>query len=187
LFPAQNRALLRQAAARGVNAPLSSSAGRLFDAVAACLGICPDRQSYEGEAAMRLEALAEGFDHPRGLGFGGEMPEIDPGPMFHFLRHELRAGQPAGFCSAIFQIGLARAFAYRAADLVDKQEAKAIAFSGGCFQNAFLTLHMIRFLTAFAPGTPVLIHRTTPANDGGLALGQAVIAAARHLRAAEAS
>jgi hydrogenase maturation protein HypF len=186
LFPAQNRALLRQAAARGVNAPMSSSAGRLFDAVAAVLGICPEAQTYEGEAAMRLEALAEGFDHPRGLGFGGEMPEIDPGPMFHFLRHEIRAGKPLGFCAAIFQIGLARAFAYRAADLVEKQAAKAVALSGGCFQNAFLTNHMIRFLTAFVPGVPVLTHRSTPANDGGLALGQAVIAAARHLRAAEA-
>lgn len=178
LFPAQNRALLRQAIAAGVNAPMSSSAGRLFDAVAACLGLCPARQSYEGEAAMRLEALSTAaMPWPFDLDGG----EIDPAPGFR----SFHAGLWPDLASTAggFQIGLAQAFAHPARALVETGEAQAIALSGGCFQNAALLHHTLQALE----GLPVLFHRSTPANDGGLALGQAVIAAAQHNLAAEAS
>lgn len=178
LFPAQNRALLRQAVAAGVNAPFASSAGRLFDAVSACLGHCSIRQSYEGEAAMRLEAMATAAaPWPFDLDGG----EIDPAPGFRALRAGIWP-DPASAAGG-FQAGLAQAFADRARAIVETGEARTVALSGGCFQNAAL----LRLTCAALDGLPVLTHRITPANDGGLALGQAVIAAARHISTAEAS
>ncbi|CAM5414006.1 carbamoyltransferase HypF [Frigidibacter albus] len=186
LFPDAPRDVLRQAAARGINAPLSSSAGRLFDAVAAVLGICPEAQSYEGEAAMRLEALA-GRAAPDEAAFGyllrAEGGGYDPAPIWHDIRHDLADGQPPETIALRFHAGLAAAFARKARALVERGEARAVALSGGCFQNALLL-----DLTLQALGDiPVLTHRTTPANDGGLALGQAVIAAARHISQAESA
>lgn len=186
LFPDAPRDVLRQAAARGINAPLSSSAGRLFDAVAAVLGICPEAQSYEGEAAMRLEALA-GRAAPDEAAFGyllrAEGGGYDPAPIWHDIRHDLADGQPPETIALRFHAGLAAAFAAKARALVERGEARAVALSGGCFQNALLL-----DLTLQALGDiPVLTHRTTPANDGGLALGQAVIAAARHISQAESA
>ncbi|MCB6176698.1 carbamoyltransferase HypF [Rhodobacter sp. Har01] len=170
LFAGHPLAPLRAAAAKGVNAPLSSSAGRLFDAVAACLGLVTGAQSYEGEAAMRLEALA-GPEGP-GYAFG---PGLDPAPMFCALSADLAAGVPAAVISARFHDGLAQAFADVALGLVGQGRAKAVALSGGCLQNA--RLH--RALVAALDGVPVLLHRQVPANDGGLALGQALVALAR--------
>ncbi|WP_370074011.1 MULTISPECIES: carbamoyltransferase HypF [Salipiger] len=173
LFAAQSLAPLRMAAAKGLNAPLSSSAGRLFDAVAACLGICPAVQSYEGEAAMRLEALSggagEGYDLPFAKGV------FDTAPLFRQLVQDGRAGVPVAQRSWRFHAGLAEAFAAQARALVESGRAEAVALAGGCFQNALLL-----DLTVKALGdVPVLIHRKTPANDGSLALGQALVALAR--------
>lgn len=181
LFPEAPRDVARQMAAKGINAPLSSSAGRLFDAVAACLGICADRQTYEGEAAMRLEALAQqSVDMGAGLPFDTSGSEIDPALMFNDLRR-LANMLGAKRLAWHFHAGLAFAFAAKARALVDSGAAKAVVLSGGCFQNALL-----QGLTLWALGdTPVLVHRTTPANDGGLALGQAVIAAAQQIAGAE--
>lgn len=181
LFPNAPRDLLRQAATKGINAPMSSSVGRLFDAVAACLGICPDVQTYEGEAAMRLEAMAQTIDHP-GIGWNWEASgELDPAPLFKHLSQSAAAPQRRPFLSLAFHAGLGRTFAWAAKSLVDSGAAKAVVLSGGCFQNALLLRETLRWLG----DTPVLIHRTTPANDGGLALGQAVIAAARQISGAE--
>ena len=169
LFAAKPLGTARRMASSGLNAPPSSSAGRLFDAFAACLGICADAQSYEGEAAMRLEAMAlgEGMVTPLDLRDG----EIDPAPLFRSLRD----WQDPREASAMFHATLADGFASAARDLVETGEAKAVVLSGGCFQNARLLKETLLRLS----GVPVLVHRLTPANDGGLALGQAVIAAAR--------
>ncbi|ARC90581.1 carbamoyltransferase HypF [Rhodovulum sp. MB263] len=167
------RAALRAAARAGLNAPLSSSAGRLFDAVAAALGLCSGRQSYEGEAAMRLEALAEGCPADRPYRFAG----LDPAPAIRAMTGDIEAGLAHCLISARFHAGLARAFADPARALVETGRARAVALSGGCFQNARLLAEMLAALQ----GVKVLIHRETPANDGGLALGQAVIAAAGEL------
>ncbi|MBR9837232.1 MAG: carbamoyltransferase HypF [Rhodobacteraceae bacterium] len=179
LFPDAPRDMARQAARAGVNAPLSSSAGRLFDAVAAMLGLCPMRQSYEGEAAMRLEALAETEPGHPGYGFGvvqgADGLQLDPAEMIAALAADLAAGLPAGRIAWRFHAGLARAFAAVARGLVEGGEARAVALTGGCFQNALLL-----DLTVAALGdVPVLLHRRTPANDGGLALGQALVALAQ--------
>ena len=173
LFADAPRETLRRMAAAGVNTVASSSVGRLFDAVAAVLGLSPLRQSYEGEAAMRLEALAGMTDAP-GYDFG---PDLDPAPM---LRALLGEPDPAR-AATLFHAGLARAFAAPARAMVARGEAAAVALSGGCFQNALLLRLMLRELE----GLTVLAPRQVPANDGGLAFGQAVIAAAPHLAQAE--
>lgn len=170
LWPDQPRAVLRAAVAAGMNAPLSSSAGRLFDAVSALLGICPAAQSHEGEAAMRLEALAG----PPGPGYALG-PGLDPAPMMRAIVDDLAAGVTPATIAARFHDGLAAAFAAQARALVDTGRARAVALSGGCFQNARL---LQACLTALE-GVPVLVHRQVPANDGGLAFGQALVALAQ--------
>jgi hydrogenase maturation protein HypF len=170
LFADHPRDILRAAAARGINAPLSSSAGRLFDAVAACLGIVPAEQHYEGEAAMRLEALAgpPGEGYPFGVG-------LDPAPMFRALCDDLMRGTALATIAARFHDGLATAFAAPALAAVAAGRAEAVVLSGGCFQNARLLLGAKWALR----GLPVLTHRLVPANDGGLAFGQALVAMAQ--------
>lgn len=182
LFPEAPRDALRQAAAKGINAPLSSSAGRLFDAVAAILGF-KGVQSFEGEAAMRLEAQAGLSPDAGAFAFAQSGPQIDPAPIWAELRRQMAQGAPAAQIAWQFHAGLAGAFAGKARALVDSGEARAVVLSGGCFQNALLT----SLVLAALGDIPVLIHRTTPANDGGLALGQAVIAAARHISHAESA
>ncbi len=172
LFADKPLVLARQAAASGLNAPASSSVGRLFDAVAACLGVCPDVQTYEGEAAMRLEALPPYAGLVR---FASRGHEIDPAPFFAELRESLSLGASAAYGAALFQNSLAAAFAREARRLVETGEAAAVALSGGCFQNARLLAETLRCLE----GVPVLVHRATPANDGGLAFGQAMVALAQ--------
>ncbi|GGF74263.1 hydrogenase maturation protein HypF [Mameliella alba] len=182
LFGDKPLEIARMAASKGLNAPQSSSAGRLFDAVAACLGVCADRQSYEGEAAMRLETMAAGYlqthSPAHGFGFYDVSDEIDPYPMFMQMSRALAAGESVAHCAALFHIGLARVFARKIYGLYKNLEAEAVVLSGGCFQNALLLRLVLEQVDIGQ--LPVLTHRTTPANDGGLALGQAVIAAARH-------
>lgn len=172
LFGTRPLAVLRQAIRAGVNAPLTSSAGRLFDAFAAVLGF-EGAQTYEGEAAMGLEARAR----PDGVAYplGGTQGNIETAPLWREWARDRDAGLSAEVMAGRFHAGLARGFAARARALIASGEAQAVALSGGCFQNALLL-----DLTLAALGdVPVLIHRRTPANDGGLALGQAVVAAAR--------
>lgn len=170
LFPDQPRRTLRAMAAKGVNAPLSSSVGRLFDAVAACLGLCPQEQSYEGEAALRLEALA-GPPGP-GYAFG---PGLDPAPMFRALVQDLARGTAPATMAARFHDGLAAAYADLARAAVDGGAARAVALSGGSMQN----LRLSRALDSALQGLPLLTHAKVPTNDGGLAFGQALIALGR--------
>ncbi|MDJ0992743.1 MAG: carbamoyltransferase HypF [Dinoroseobacter sp.] len=166
---------LRQAVAKGVNAPLSSSAGRLFDAVAAMLDICRDRQSFEGEAAMRLESLArmaspDEANKAYDLRVDGSV--IDPAPLWECIERDLLGGQSKAAISLRFHAGLARAFSQKALHLLGSGDAQAVALSGGCFQNGLLLEQVLRALG----DVPVLIHTQVPANDGGLALGQALVA-----------
>ena len=177
LFGDKPLEIARMAASKGLNAPQSSSAGRLFDAVAAVLGICPDGQSYEGEAATRLEALTSECECPPvPLDHGAS--GVDPTPLFHRLRTDLSAGASKADCAALFHNSLAHAFAREARALFEAGEADHVALSGGCFQNARLLRDTLEALGMYR--TRVYLHHRTPANDGGLALGQAVIAASRH-------
>jgi len=183
LFADHPRAALRAAVAAGVNAPLSSSAGRLFDAVAACLGLCAEGQSYEGEAAMRLEALAEalpvGAADPYPIARAGAV--LDPAPLFHALAADLGRGVAPGLIAARFHAGLAAALAAVARAEIAAGRAVAVALSGGVFQNTRLAAECMHGLS----GLRVLRHTRVPANDGGLAFGQVLVAASRHFDARE--
>ena len=186
------RATLQAMLAGGVNSPLASSCGRLFDAVAAALGLCRERQTYEGEAGARLEAIVdreamrredpEGFypfSIPR-LG-GAGLPYIEPLAMWRALLGDLILNTPAPLIAARFHKGLARIIVEMTKKLArrDEQDARfdTIALSGGCFQNRVLFEAVVRGLEA--ERFTVLSHADVPANDGGLALGQAAIGAAR--------
>lgn len=182
--------LLRQAVAAGVNAPLSSSVGRLFDAMAAACGLLDGPQTYEGEAAMALEAAAIRSGAGAGAGSGDQVLPypfadtpggLDPAPLFRAWAEDHGKRTDPGIMAARFHAGLAATFASSARRLVDTGQARAVVLSGGCFQNSTLLELTLRALG----DVPVFIHRSTPANDGGLALGQALIAAARQNSAPE--
>lgn len=174
------RDTLRRAAASGFNAPLSSSVGRLFDAFAAALAIAPSRQSFEGEAAMHVEAIAKG-GRGEPYPFSVENNEIDPAPMFVQWAKERHVAPKPEDMAFRFHAGLAEALAQAGREVMARTGAKAVALTGGCFQNALLLDLVVKALG----DVPILLHRKTPANDGGIALGQALVAAARALQTAE--
>ncbi len=169
----------------GLNSPLSSSCGRLFDAVAAALQVSADAISYEGQAAIELEALALDFVRPDLAGYpfaviaDAEGWLLDPAPMWRALLSDLAAATPPGLIAARFHAGLARAVADLAARLARQQAVDTVALSGGVFQNKTLFEAVTRQLQAAA--LTVLGHRQVPSNDGGLSLGQAVVAAAAEI------
>ena len=158
-----------------LNSPLTSSVGRLFDAVSALCGI-RTVINYEAQAAIEMEALLDPSEQ-------GEYPfEIDgtvfdAGPAFATVVQDLRDGISISRISSRFHNGLARA----ALDLCHRARTKTgcrvVALSGGVWQNMALLERTVKLLRA--DGFEVLLHRNVPANDGGLALGQAAVAAAR--------
>ena len=181
-------ATLLAARRAGINAPPASSAGRLFDAVAAAVGLCADRQDYEGEAAMRLQAAAEtvvaanGADRPYALALTCAAGDIvlDPAPLWLAIAGDLAAAVPAGIIAARFHAGLADGLrALVAAVRTAGASSDVVALTGGTFQNALLA-RLVRE-TLQADGLSVIEHGEVPANDGGLAVGQAAIAIARML------
>lgn len=176
--------------AAGINSPLTSSCGRLFDAVAGALGIAADAQSHEGEAPALLEALVdraelETMPDSDAYGFavlpaGSGVIRLDPAPMWRTLLADLAAGHSHTTLSARFHKGLATAVADFSLQLMrDHDAGGTVALSGGSFQNR-IVLEEIK-LRLEASGVRVLVHSAVPANDGGLALGQAVVASARSL------
>ncbi|MGD0765637.1 MAG: carbamoyltransferase HypF [Dehalococcoidia bacterium] len=173
-FPADALLLLAQMLAKGVNSPVTTSAGRLFDGVAALLGIrsvC----SFEGQAAMMVEFRAEqGIEESYSLPLReGERLVLDWEPLFQEILREREARVPSGVICAKFHNTLAEAIVA----VAWKVGVKRVALSGGVFQNRYLTERAFRLLESagFRPFT----HQRVPPNDGGIALGQMVIAAAR--------
>ncbi|MCX7890272.1 MAG: carbamoyltransferase HypF [Rhodobacteraceae bacterium] len=173
IFADRPVAAIRRLAAAGTNAPPASSAGRLLDAAAAILGFPGLAQGFEGEAAMWLEALAG--TGGRGAGEVVEAAGLDPAGMIRALAAGLDRGVPRARLAAGIQTGLALAFARGARAEVEAGRAMAVALSGGCFQNRAI----LAACRAALRDIPVMTHRRVPANDGGLALGQALVAAAR--------
>jgi len=176
--------VLRQMLESGINAPLSTSAGRLFDAVAATLGVTPDAISYEGQAAIELEVLAGRAAHDIGAGYRVDFEEGAPGvvgwgSLWHALLDDLSVGTPREVIAARFHQGLADGLARLGIDLAQRHGFKRVVLSGGVMQNRLLLEGLAKALRA--SGLEVLTARRIPANDGGIALGQAVIAAARSI------
>lgn len=192
---AQPRATLDAMLARGLNSPLASSCGRLFDAAAAAVGLCRERAQYEGQAAIAFEAavdaatlheeteqLAYPFAIPR-LRAGG-LPYIEPLGVWQALLGDLILRTPVGVIAARFHKGLALAIV-RMIEQIGAAESslRTVALSGGVFQNRVLFEQVESRLLRL--GYRVLSHARVPANDGGLALGQAVVAAARAMKLQE--
>ncbi|MCR9138154.1 MAG: carbamoyltransferase HypF [Alphaproteobacteria bacterium] len=176
-------AMLDQMVMNGVNTPLSSSAGRFFDAVAAALRTCYHRQSYEGQAAMSIESLARPFLADE-TGYGIDIDRTDGirfsfQPLWRALLADLDRQVDPGRIAARVHLGLIDVFA-RALMPLRKSGPDTVVLSGGVFQNAILRNGLKDRCTA--AGFRVLTHRRVPENDGGLALGQAVIAASPTVR-----
>jgi len=160
-------------------------------AVAAALGLCADRALFEGQGAMELEALAESYqlthdetpypfsitEQPDGLLY------LDSSPMWEAVLEDLAQQSPVGRIAARFHYGLAQSIRDMIARLREPGAAgvsvDTVALSGGCFQNKLLFEAVVRLLES--DGLTCLSHAKVPTNDGGLALGQAAIAAARYL------
>ena len=192
------RAVLDRMLATGVQAPRASSCGRLFDAVAAAVGLAFDHQVYEGQAGALLEAaiddqalraepeeLAYPFSIPRLEGRG--LPYVEPIAMWRALLGDLVLGTPTGVVAARFHRGLARAVTAMAVKLRgDEAEPwfDTVALSGGCFQNRALFEESSQRLRR--AGFRILTHARVPPNDGGLSLGQVAVAAARLLHPGQA-
>jgi hydrogenase maturation protein HypF len=171
---------LRSMAEKGLNSPPASSAGRLFDAVAAAIGVCRESAGYEGQAAVELEALAvESFTDQAGRGYGFDFQNGVMGwsPLWRELLQDLEAGVEPGVMAARFHQGLATAVSATAAGLCRSQGIDRVVLSGGVFQNRLLLERTSQLLRQ--ERLQVLAPLQLPANDGGLALGQAVIALAR--------
>jgi hydrogenase maturation protein HypF len=182
LDPAAWRVLSR-AAERGLNAPLTSSAGRLFDAIASLLGL-RDRVDFEAQAAIELEALA-GCDDVDGYPVrldGDEGPLIVRSTdLVRGVVDDLLRETPAATISARFHATLAEVIAEVSSRIGRRRGVQAVALSGGVFQN----VRLLEATTARleSRGFEVYRHRQVPPNDGGLALGQAAVAARSLARA----
>ena len=164
---------------RGVNAPRTSSCGRLFDAVAALLGVRATI-NYEAQAAIELENLITSGDaraYPLELRDGDDGIVIATRPLFEALIADLIREVPHGMMSRRFHLGLVEALAAVAERLRDRTALGRVCLSGGAFQNAFLFEILESRLRE--SGFEVFSHAEVPSNDGGLALGQAIVAGAR--------
>lgn len=164
-----------------VNCPPASSLGRWFDAAACMTGVASANR-YEGEAPMRLQAAAaEGIDDCYAFDIRSTGPfVIDLRPMVVDLCGDLRAGAETPVISARFHNTVVSFLLATAIRAREETALNTVALSGGCFANRYLTTRLTEALGA--GDFEVLTHRRIPCNDGGIALGQAVIAEARHRR-----
>ncbi|MGQ0773332.1 MAG: carbamoyltransferase HypF [Pseudonocardiales bacterium] len=164
-------------ASRGVNAPLTSSAGRLFDAVAALLGV-RDSINYEGQAAVELEQRADRTErgsYPAGV-TEGPVIQLHGADLVRCVLDDLRAGVAPETIATRFHHGVADAIVRVCVTLRDSTGVNTAALSGGVFQNVLLLERTVAGLEQ--TGFRVLTHSRVPPNDGGISLGQVAVAAA---------
>jgi hydrogenase maturation protein HypF len=165
-------------AGSSIGAPITTSAGRLFDAVAAIVGI-RDAVNYEGQAAIELEQradlnISDGYATP--LNTADEALLIDSLALVRCVAEDMQAGADSSLISARFHNGLAAA-AVKAVGIVrDRTELNTVALSGGVFQNLLLLRRVVAGLES--DGFRVLVHSRVPPNDGGISFGQAAVAGA---------
>jgi hydrogenase maturation protein HypF len=173
-----NVRLVARLVEHGLNTPPTSSAGRLFDAVAALVGVPGSlRTTYEGQAAVELELAANG---PVGRGYPfrlrpeGERWVVETSGIIAGVVEDLLAGCSAGAVSSSFHRTMAEVVVAGCEEIRGARGASAVALSGGTFQNLLLLGQVLELLAG--RGFTVYRHRRVPANDGGLSLGQAVLA-----------
>ena len=182
--PDQRRWRLVSRLARSDTAPITTSAGRLFDAVASLLGVA-HVSTFEAEAAMRLEALAasvgdlSAVDHIE-VGLGGDPAVLDTVQLVRTLFLERHRGGSTAMLAAVFHESLARGIAGVCVQLSAQHRVNRIALSGGVFQNALLLTRVTALLRE--RGLFVYTNQQVPANDGGISLGQALVAASQGSR-----
>ncbi|MDI6843368.1 MAG: carbamoyltransferase HypF [Anaerosomatales bacterium] len=179
LAPGEEDVVLRMVERR-LNTPRTSSAGRLFDAVAALAGIRDDAL-YEGQAAIELEAVADRDEHGA-YPFGWEAPVITTQSAVRAVLDDLSAGVGAPTVAMRFHRGLSLAIVDACERARRRTGLSTVAVSGGVFMNRILTSLALEELEA--RGFRVLTHVSLPVNDGGVSFGQAIVAWARR-RAAE--
>jgi hydrogenase maturation protein HypF len=159
-----------------VNSPLAHGCGRTFDAAGA-LALGRPVARFEGQVALALDAAAAGAGepYPHDLDTSGPVEQLDLRPTWRALAGDVLAGVPAGLVSARFHATLAAAGATLVRRAARRTGVLPVVLTGGCFQNARLAEGVLRELTGF----PVYLPGEVPPGDGGLALGQAVVADAR--------
>jgi hydrogenase maturation protein HypF len=166
-------------ARRGINAPVTSSAGRLFDAIAALLGV-RDEVNYEGQAAIELEQLAdpkETGSYQARLQETGKVITIHGTDLVKAAVDDLAAGVSRPIIAARFHNAVADLITATGCSLRERTGLETVALSGGVFQNLLLLGNVTDQLEE--RGFTVLTHSRVPCNDGGISLGQAVVAACR--------
>jgi hydrogenase maturation protein HypF len=162
----------------GLNSPPTSSMGRLFDAVSALVGV-REVVRYEAQAAIELEAAADRAE-AGSYDFAIGVETIDPTPMIRGVVEDVWAGLPAATISARFHNGVAVMVRDVCRRIREQDRRSEVALSGGVWQNVTLLSSTVGLLRR--DGFTVYLHRNVPANDGGLALGQAAVAAHRTAR-----
>ncbi len=180
-FVDSRRDAVHDLVARG-HGPVTTSMGRLFDAVAALLGLRP-RVTYEAQAAIELEALARSVPRAEAPTFPVEIGRnasgalvIDPSPLIAELVAGRTRDVSTPVLAAAFHESIGRAAAAAGADLAREYGLRTVALTGGVFQNPRLSDIVEEAFTA--AGLEVLVHRIVPPNDGGISIGQAAVAAA---------
>ncbi len=171
-LPSEKIRIIIAALENKINTPLTSSAGRLFDAVASMTGIC-NYSSFHAEAPMRLENIIDVNEH--GIYDFHSGSTIDPGPMIQGIVGDLGKGVPVEKISARFHRTIVEIILRIAESLRNENNINKVVLSGGTFQNRFLLSEAEERLQK--KEFQVFTHRLLPSNDGGIALGQLVIAA----------
>jgi hydrogenase maturation protein HypF len=175
LSDTETQVVLRQIQNR-LNTIPTSSCGRLFDAVSALLGVCRAVQ-YEGQAAIELETIldpAETGSYPFALDTAAGPYTIETAPMWRELLQDLRGGVSKEIISARFHRTVVAMIVRTAETIREETGVNQVVLSGGVFQNRFLFEHTREQLTK--AGFEVFHHAEVPSNDGGISVGQAIIA-----------
>ena len=174
-FTETERTLLHTQLAKKINTPLTSSMGRLFDAAAALAGV-RQKVNYEGQAAIEFESLADSAEE-KIYSFGLNQDQIQVKGVVEALIKDVIAGIPISKISARFHNGLAEGVRMVVQRISQDSGIREVALSGGVWQNITLLRRTLSLLEN--DSFEVYIHREVPPNDGGLSLGQAMIAASR--------
>jgi hydrogenase maturation protein HypF len=181
--------LLNQIIEKGINSPLTSSVGRLFDAVAAAIGICPEQCSYEGQAAIEMEAIAdtnilnndkETLNYSFKLEKSANIYYIDTSSTWREILDDIKQHISSSEIAAKFHQSLAITTVKIVKQLKQENQFNQVILTGGVFQNQILLQQVKMRLEKLEIN--VLTHSIVPTNDGGLSLGQSVIAAAKYLK-----